>query len=343
MQTLPVREILVRWGELFSTFNPVENETLLAATSRENPWFTPNNVDYAIRALGMMFQEEAIHQWLPVKNKITRHPKTVAHIPAGNIPMAGMHDIICTIAAGHRVQIKLSQSDSILIPHFIEILTREFPDLSYWIQLVDKLSDFDAVIATGSNNSAEHFRWYFRHVPSLIRHNKSSAAILTGNETEKDITDLGDDIFVYFGLGCRNVSKLYVNEAFDITMFYPPLEKFEEVIHHNKYANNYIYNKAIHLMNQVSIFDNNFLLLVENTQVYAPVSVIHYEKYSSDSHLYELLKRDTIYIQCCLMAKENLGLYNDAPIPLLSFGKSQFPTLTDYPDGFNTMHWLMSL
>jgi len=339
-------DAIVFLGEILRTRNAENWSAEITKAYQENQWFTPENQLKAFKGLGDMLTEENITKWmekyqLPENNS----SKKIGLIMAGNIPLVGLHDLVCCILAGHSVVVKMSSDDKILLPALLKLLEEKFPQINAMIEMVDKLTTYDAVVATGSNNTATHFEYYFKHVPLLIRKNKHSVAILNGEETEQDFLKLGDDLFSYFGLGCRNVSKLYVPKNFDYPLFYRSIECFTDIKNHNKYANNHTYHKAINLMNLVKIYDNDFLILNESTQVSTPVAVCHYEFYEDEKQLNELLERDARYIQCMVTSESNTFKVQNKELASRSFkfGQAQSPKPWDYADGVDTLAWLINL
>lgn len=257
--------------------------------------------------------------------------KSIGLILAGNIPMVGFHDVLSVLLSGHRALIKPASDDRILLPFLLGILAEIEPRFSDAIRLVDKLENPDAVIATGSNNSARYFEYYFGKYPHIIRKNRTSVAILSGNETDEELVRLGSDIFSYFGLGCRNVSKLYVPKGYVFDRFFKGMEQFGYLMQHNKYMNNYDYHRALFLLNQESFLTNDFLLLREHREVSTPVSVLHYESYANGADLNAGLETVQDQIQC------TVGIGH------LPFGTAQCPGPMDYADGVDTMDFLTGL
>ena len=255
---------------------------------------------------------------------------------AGNIPLVGFHDFLCVLVSGHSVIVKLSSNDKILLPFLAEYLQFHFPFLKEKIHFTkEKLSDFDAVIATGSDNTARYFEYYFGNKPNIIRKNRNSVAILTGDETEEDLHNLGKDIFTYFGLGCRSVSKIFVPEGYDFQNFFKAIYDFHPIIEYTKYANNYDYNKAVYLMSLFKLQDNGFLLLKEDTSYSSPIASLFYEFYSDKNTLQKQLDKDKDKIQCIVNQKINPNF--------ISFGQTQQPSLSDYADGVDTLQFLIEL
>ncbi len=299
----------------------------------ENAWFTPESIKTALSHIKYLTQEENLKKWVQnYPNLPVKKGKRILTIMAGNIPLVGFQDMLSVLASGHIFIGKLSSKDRIL-PQFVKnILTSIAPGLSEKIILTEEpVKDFDAVIATGSDNSAVYFEKYFGNYPNIIRRNRSSIAIFDGSETEEDIKKLADDVFLYFGLGCRNVSKLYLPEGYPVEKIIKTFNsaKYAEFSNHNKYANNYDYHKAIYLLNKIDHLDGNFFLMKEDEGVSSPVSVIYYEFYDKNTNLdLKLLSlKDKIQI---VQTKEN-------------FGMAQFPELTDYPDGVDILEFLQNI
>jgi hypothetical protein len=236
--------------------------------------------------------------------------------------------------SGNYVQIKLSSKDTKLLPYLVKQLQSIDPDFKEYIRFTERLENFDAIIATGSDNSARYFNFYFGRYPNVIRKNRTSCAILTGKESDQDIENLGSDIFSYFGLGCRNVSKIYVPNDYDFAKLLSRLDAFKEIIHHHKYCNNYDYQKSILLVNGVAFLDNGFILLQGNEKLVSPISVLYYEKYTNESDLRNKLQLNTEKLQC-IVGKENPAT--------ISFGQTQFPQVWDYADQIDTLKFLSGL
>ena len=256
---------------------------------------------------------------------------------AGNVPMAGLHDFICILMSGHRFKGRLSSKDDKLLPALSEILVHIEPELHHHIHLTnDKLKETDAIIATGSNNSGRYFEYYFGRQPNIIRRNRNSAAILTGKESPPDLKRLADDVFLYFGLGCRNVSKLFLPKAYDITSLLRNFEKYSFLGYHNKYANNYDYQKAVYLINRIPHSDTGFLLVRGNESLSSPIGCLHYEYYEDKGTLQELLEEEKDNIQCLVSE------YVHIP-GIIKFGATQDPMLWDYADNIDTMEFLIKL
>jgi hypothetical protein len=285
-----------------------------------------------------MLEEEKLNEWiLSYKQKHTAlNPHKIGVVMAGNIPLVGFHDLLCVLISGHILYAKLSSQDSALIKNIAKILIEIEPDFAERIIFAERLNDIDAVIATGSDNSAKHFQYYFRKIPRIIRQNRTSAAILSGYETEQELGLLGKDILQYFGLGCRNVSKLYVPQNYSFDYFFQSIEYLKPVLQHHKYLNNYDYNKSIFLINKVEHFDNGFLMLRENENLFSSISVVHFEKYSGVGDLQARLGKWNEKIQILV------GNHEIIPEGIV-FGQSQYPSVLDYADGVDTMEFLLNL
>jgi len=316
--------------------------SLVNASHHYNAWFTADQVRNAVRALGVMLNERDIEQWIDgaYAGKTDRGAaKVVGLVLAGNIPLVGFHDILTVLASGHIASVKLSSQDKHLTPHILSRLVGFYPELAERIVYVDRLKDFDAVIATGSNNTSRYFEFYFKSVPHIIRRNRNSVAVLDGTETTEDFVALGHDIFDYFGLGCRNVSKLLVPEGYDFVPFFEAIEEpFKGMINHHKYANNYDYNKSIYLVNGAKHLDNGFLLLKRDEGMASPLAVLFFDEYKNLEDAEAKLKGISEHIQC-VVTKGGLSINSQ----VVGFGCSQSPRLWDYADGIDTFAFLLSI
>jgi hypothetical protein len=264
--------------------NPVSLQEIVNKTFIYNTWFTIDNINQALQNIAIEFlNKEKLENWISgYGSKITTHDtKTIAIVAAGNIPMVAFHDILCVLTSGNKLQLKLSEKDQYLLPFLLEQLINIEPDFKDLISIQFKLEKFDAIIATGSNNTAKHFAYYFGKYKNIIRRNRNSVAILTGEETKVDIENLGHDIFDYFGLGCRNVSKIFVPEKYDIYSLKDSLSKHIGVNQHNQYMNNLDYQRTLYLMNQTPLIDIDFINIVENNSLHSPISCLHVERYKT--------------------------------------------------------------
>lgn len=309
---------------------------LIALSQSHNGWFTPEQVHFSITSWAEALTEENLNQWLSQYDFSEVQPKTIGLILAGNIPLVGFHDFLSVLISGHNVMVKMSSNDQKLLPFLAEYLIAVEPKLTENITFAEgKLENFDAVIATGSNNTARYFEYYFKDKPSIIRKNRNSVAVLNGQESKEDLIGLGEDIFRYFGLGCRNVSKLFVPKGYDFKQFFEAIFEYGDIIHYEKYANNYDYNKAVFLMSMFPLLDNEFLTLKEDESYASPISSVFYEFYDDLETVKTKLLEDSEKIQCIV----SNNLINDS----ISFGSSQKPKLWDYADNVDTISFLLKI
>ena len=322
----------IAYNDLF--FDGFKHQIKLA--EEHNGWFTQENILFALNTWSNLLNLSNINQWLDKYNFNIIEPKKVAIIMAGNIPLVGFHDFISVLISGHSVIVKQSSNDKHLLPFLVKYLEHIEPEFKGKIKFTEeKLEGFDAVIATGSNNTARYFEYYFRGKPSIIRKNRNSVAILTGNESDEQLKLLSDDIFIYYGLGCRNVSKLLVPEEYNFDKFFESVYHWHPIIDKAKYANNYDYNKAVYLMSEFDMLDNGFLILKEDQSYASPIATVFYEKYNTIESLNKKLNEDKEYIQC--VVSENI---KDKEI---SFGETQKPQLWDYADEIDIIEFLSTI
>ncbi len=315
-----------KWHILF-------HETINLA-KHHNGWFTKENILYALNGWATLLTEEKLENWLSPYNLEENETKTVAIIMAGNIPLVGFHDFLSVLITGNSVLAKLSSNDKVLLPLLSKYLIEVEPSLKNRITFTDKkLENFNSVIATGSNNSARYFEHYFGKYPHLIRKNRNSVAILTENETTEELRALGEDIFRYYGLGCRSVSKIFVPKDYNFELFFKAIYDYNTIIDSVKYANNYDYNKAVYLMSEFKLLENGFLILKEDTSYSSPIASLFYEHYSSLDTLKALLEEDKDKIQCVV---SNASIENE-----ISFGQTQCPALNQYADNIDTVEFLL--
>lgn len=297
----------------------------------KNPWFTQKNISRSIDAWINSLEKDT-DEWLRQYSLPSESSsQTLGIIMAGNIPLVGLHDLICGIICGYRVRIKASSDDEVLIQFLVASWIEANPELSHRITFSDNFKGLDAAIATGSNNSGRYFEYYFRHIPHLLRGHRNSVAVISNDATEEDLVALGEDVFTYFGLGCRNVTHLMLPEGFDMVRLFHAWEIYSDLIHHHKYANNYHYHRAVLLMNLDKHLDNGFVILKEMPHVYAPVGMLGYHFYQSKSDVDAYLNSHQMGIQAVVG--------QNAPIPL---GKAQQPRLWDYADFTDTVQWLLT-
>jgi hypothetical protein len=310
--------------------------SLIKLSQSHNRWFTEDQVTFAVQSWSKALTAENLDKWLSPYSIPNNNPKTIGLILAGNIPLVGFHDFISVIITGNRALVKTSSNDQHLLPFLAKYLVAVEPGLESYMNITEgKLEKFDAVIATGSNNTARYFEYYFKDKPAIIRKNRNSAAVLTGSESKEELIALGEDIFRYFGLGCRNVSKLFVPQGYDFKNFFEAIYEYRDVIHYEKYANNYDYNKAVFLMSNFKLLDNEFLTLKEDASYASPISSIFYEYFNDIEEVKAKLKADNEQIQCIVS--------NGAVDNSIDFGQTQNPQLWDYADNVDTIDFLLKL
>ena len=346
------KSVFVELGKFLSQFsenntlkNPavLHNETffdafidLIHLSQSHNGWYTPENVYFSIHSWAEALTEENLNQWLSGYTITIQKPKNVALILAGNIPLVGFHDFLSVLITGNNVLVKTSSNDQHLLPFLAKYLIAIDPELVNNITFVaGKLENFDAVIATGSTNTARYFEYYFKDKPAIIRKSRNSVAILNGNETTEQLTALGEDIFRYFGLGCRNVSKIFVPKGYSFTAFFEAIFTYQDIIHYEKYANNYDYNKAVFLMSNFKLLDNGFLTIKEDKSNASPISSVFYEFYDDINALKIRLQSENEHIQCIVSD----GIVENS----IGFGETQKPKLWSYADNIDTIEFLLTI
>jgi hypothetical protein len=314
-------------------FNELDKEltNIIRISENENPWFTKDYQTLALKDWSDLLTIENLENWLS-DYTFSEQAKKVGLILAGNIPLVGFHDIICVILSGNIPLIKLSSKDKKMIPFLLK-LWKEFSDNKIEYEFVEKLENFDAVIATGSNNTARYLEYYFKDYDRIIRKNRTSIAVLTGNETDEQLQLLAQDIFTYFGLGCRNVTRIFIPHNFKLERLFQNFLEFKNIINHHKYANNYDYNKAIYLLNQDLFWDNNFVMLKEDDALFSPLSVIYFSRYDKINEVEEFIKNNEQDIQC-IVGENNYNFKTE------TFGKAQQPDLNSFADNINTLKFL---
>ncbi|MGD9992051.1 MAG: hypothetical protein AB7S69_02020 [Salinivirgaceae bacterium] len=324
--------------ELAHNFEKSDFAPVFEKAMHENAWFTPDSIRLSFQSIGRSLSAEKITQWL--SNYTIEKPKkirTIGLVLAGNLPLVGLHDILCVLVSGNRARVKLSSKDQHLYQVVSELLVNI--DASYQNQITftdHTIKDVDAIIATGSDNSARYFEYYFEKYPHIIRKNRNSIALLTGNETLQELELLAGDIFSYFGLGCRNVSYLMIPRNFDLNRLFEGFTKFCTVIQHNKYANNYDYQKALLLLNQEPFLDNGLVLLKEDASLSSPIAVLHYQYYSDIEQVNNFVTLNKTKIQC-IVSKTKW------PFTTYELGEAQHPELWDYADNVDTLEFLLNL
>ena len=329
-------------GQLFRDYTSgyyLENKWIknlgntLVNASNQNKWFTKENLDFCVNTWGNTLTETNIRTWLLAYPEAQKHEQQLGLVLAGNIPLVGLHDVLCGLACGYTIEIKYSSNDDILLPFVVKFLMEKQPEWQGKIHFTDgKLEKFDRVIATGSNNTARYFEYYFRDVPHIIRKTRNGIAVLNGEETETELSALCTDILQYFGLGCRSVSHLMVPESYDFNALFLALYKHRDIIHHNAYANNYDYNKAVYLMQEEDLLDNGFMMLKKDSELNSPIACVHYSKYATLGEVQKTLNKAQDNIQCVV----SNCLENS-----IAFGQTQHPKLSDYADHIDTMEFLL--
>ena len=320
-------------GQRLASLTEDELTDLAARARNRNAWFDLPNVRTAIAGIAHQLEEPRLSQWAGRYRAEPEQPHRVGVVMAGNIPLVGFHDLLCVLLSGHILLAKPSKEDTVLMLWIAKELTDIEPAFAEQIQFVERLNAADAFIATGSDNTARYFEFYFKSRPHLIRRNRTSLGILTGQESAEELAQLGPDIFQYYGLGCRNVSKLYVPENYDFVPLLDALQPWYKVLDHHKYQNNYDYNKSILLVNAVPHFDTGFLLLTERGALVSPISVVHYSYYQQEIDLLDQLTDVAAQTQCLVSAG---GRYPGS----FAFGQAQYPGVADYADGIDTMEFL---
>jgi len=309
---------------------------LIEESVHYNGWFTKEQVIFSFKSWSEALTLVNIEKWLSGYDLSKEPMKTVGLILAGNIPLVGFHDVIAVLLSGNRALIKPSSNDQKLLPHLLEYLVKVAPEFSERIVFTkERFEDFDAVIATGSNNTSRYFEYYFSKVPNIIRKSRNSIAVLQGNESNEQLAALGEDIFRYYGLGCRNVSKLFVPKGYDFAPFFEAMFAFSEVIKYEKYANNYDYNKAVFLMSDFNLLDNGFLTIREEKSHASPISSVFYEYYTDIKEVIQRLEADKESLQCIVSDGSIQGS--------VMFGTTQTPDLWDYADHIDTLNFLLQL
>lgn len=301
-----------------------------------NGWFTKENILFSLQQWSNALTKENLNNWLSPYSIAKNEPKTIGTILAGNIPLVGFHDFLSVLISGNKILVKQSSNDNQLLPFLSTYLIAVEPRFKDYISFTfDKLKSFDAIIATGSDNTARYFEYYFSKVPNVIRKNRNSVAVLTGNETKEQLQALGEDIFRYYGLGCRSVSKIMIPENYNFDLFFEAMYDYHDIMNSAKYANNYDYNKAVYLMSNYKLFENGFLMLKEDQSYASPIATLFYEKYESIDLLTKKLEKDKEKIQCIVGT--------DFLPKCTEFGQTQNPGLSDYADGIDIIKFLAKI
>jgi hypothetical protein len=323
-------ELMVQLGQYMQSDN-AEWQSVKENAVRQNPWFIPEFIELSVKNIvGSFLQKNLLEQWsLQYNVRNAQNKKNIGIVMAGNIPMVGFHDFLCVFISGYWQTIKLSSKDNILLPHLIDKLNEwSNEEIKDAIHIAENLKGCDAYIATGSNNSSRYFEYYFGKFPNIIRKNRTSVAMLTGSETQEELNALANDMQVYFGLGCRNITKLFVPDGYNFLPLIAALKPYEYFLDFHKYKHNYDYQLALLIMGNKPYMNSGAVVLSENKSLFSPVSHVYYEYYRDKEKLVnELVNNNDIQ---CIAGKD-----------FIPFGKVQQPSLTDYADGVDTMRWLI--
>jgi len=320
-----------KYKKWITVFNKKINEAY-----QYNKWFTTENCLLSFKNWSKELTTLKLSKWLNNYELKNCSKKTIVIIMAGNIPLVGFHDFICAKILNYKCLIKMSSDDKILLPIVIDFLDFILPGFKKNIEFTNKpLKKFDGVIATGSNSSFKYFEYYFKKYPKILRKTRHSIAVLDGNESKENLIDLGNDIFNYFGMGCRSVSKIFVPKNYNFDLLFESLFEFKEVIKNNRYANNYDYNKAIYLMGEKKITENGFLILKKDKNLGSPIACLFYDTYNSIKEIEKYIDNNSEYLQCIV---GNFKLSNSIPL-----GSSQKPKIYDYADKIDTLNFLLKM
>ena len=332
-------DLIIEAGESLKNFEG--NEEIMTAMSMagsENSWFTEDNIKKSISSICNNYTDRSkLEQWLGnYQVPENKEPKILGLLLAGNIPFVGIHDVIAGFITGHLLKIKYSDKDTYLMKLFVKLIIDQNPEAQVYFEEVERMNGIDMVIATGSNNTARYFDYYFGKMPNIIRKNRVSVGVLGPDTSMTELKLLGEDVFSYFGLGCRNISKLYLPKGYKVEMIMEAFEDWKSWVLHNKYKNNFDYNYAIYLLNKVKFLTNGSLITLEDDSLYSRISCLHFSYYESIDELKEQLKEIEDQVQCIV---SNMTLDG---IKTYGLGESQSPELWDYADGVDTMKFLVS-
>lgn len=330
-------DALCHVGQIFSNTENVDLQTAAHQANAKNKWFTAENIELSLSYWGEKLTLQQLQNWIEKEGIIENtSPKTVGIVSAGNIPLVGLHDAVSALLTGHKVKVKLSSDDEPLMKFFIQQFTLANPALGQNIQAVDRLENIEAAIATGSNNTARYFEYYFGKYPNIIRKNRNSIAVLTGDESVETMQKIGFDMLSYFGKGCRNVTQLWAPQGYDWVKFLDALQGYTYLADHNKYVNNYHYHRAILLLNKDEHLDAGFLLVREDKKIYSPIGMVNYTYYNDINEVKGFITQNTESIQCVISERPDI---EGAVTP----GQTQNPELWEYADGVNTIQFLKGL
>ena len=332
-------EAFVRLGEILAHLPEATLSDCFRRAVAENPWFTSENVRHALLRIRALLRPAALQSWLKgyLLHDLVQTCR-VGIITAGNVPLVGFHDLLCVLISGHAAYIKPSRRDQVLIQLVSDSLLRVCPDFRSYVCYPNRLSEVDALIATGSNETVPHFVRYFEHIPHIIRGSRSSCAVLFGSEPPEALQALGEDVFRYFGLGCRSVSKFYLPEGYDFSKLSSAWEPYVSLLQHSRYANHCLYHRGIQAASRTSFVDFEYVLLKEDTSLFSPVGILHYETYTSEKDLRSRLAEQRLHLQSVYSWKPE-----ESNLPSEPFGSAQSPSLSTYADNIDTMNFLTNL
>jgi len=313
-----------------------KDDPIIQKAHKNNEWFIPEFNNNALQSIAYMLDENKLVKWLSQYTLKDTKVKNIGLVMAGNIPMVGFHDLLCVLLSGHRAKVKLSHNDAVLLPHILSLFEKIDPDFKDQAKYETSIQNIDAVIATGSDNTSRYFKHAFRNLPHIIRYNRTSCGILDGKESDSDLEALSEDIFKYFGLGCRNVSKIYLPKNANVEHLITKLEKYSWIINHPKYFNNYTYQKSKNVIESKEFIDGNFFLLSKNKNLVSPISCIYYEEYDGFEALRSALHVNKNKLQCIVSRN---GWHENS----IAFGMAQYPDLWDYADNIDTMEFLLNI
>ncbi len=315
-------------------------EKAVDRAQKANPWFTPENVNRALQSIATKYLHHDRLNFLishySISNPAVR--KKVGIVMAGNIPAVGFHDLLSVFIAGHHAVIKYSNNDDVLIPLMLDVMIKKYPEANNFFTSVERLSNYDAVIATGGNNTSKHFEYYFKHVPHIIRKSRNGIAVLSGNESREELIDLGKDVFTYFGLGCRNVSHTLIPYGYDLKILLEALDHFQDISYHHKYKNNFDYNMALFLLNKVPFLHNQCILLKKDDAIASRIACLHYSYYTDGDSIEKFVTEKKEEIQCIVS-----NSHVNSRVETFRLGEAQSPGIVDYADGVDTIQFLLSL
>ncbi|TWP22533.1 acyl-CoA reductase [Apibacter muscae] len=333
-----IRNFLNQFLNHLNTGNPrfQDFDRVISMAEQKNSWFTQENIFNALNYWDKVLEESNVNQWLSRYSLNENKNKTIGLVLAGNIPMVGFHDCLCCLLLGYKTKIKLSSKDNVLIPFFLNLWKETCNDLDF--SFVEIIKDCDAVITTGSNNTARYFEYYFKDIPHIIRKNRTSIAVINGNEKQEDLEKLAKDVFTYFGLGCRNVTQLLVPADYNLNQLFESFLSYKDLIRHNKYSNNYDYNKAIYLLNKDKFWDNNLILLKESDNLYSAIGSLNVKFYKDHNEINTYIRENINDIQCIVSLNNEINGLETVP-----FGYTQKPELYNYSDGIDTIKFLLEI